>query len=79
MLASLLEQTDLLIDEMVNLESEIKDNVVKLKEQSNKRKDRYSSLAYGNYFCKTLERNLYKPVEYDNIQSFFASRKPKVR
>jgi hypothetical protein len=72
-------QTHLLIDEMVNLESEIKDNIVKLKEQSNKRKDRYSSLSYGNYFCKTLEKNLTKPVQSEDIHSFFYSRKPKIR
>ena len=53
--------THLLIDEMVNLESEFKDNNVKLKEQPNKRKDRYSSLAYGDYFIKSLERKLIRP------------------
>lgn len=72
-------QTQLLIDEMVNLESEIKDNTVKLKEKSNKRKDRYSSLSYGNYFCKTLERNLHKPDKVADITKFFAARKPVIR
>lgn len=74
-------QTQLLLDEMVNLESEFKDNNdVKLKEQQNKRKDRYSSLAYGNYFCKTLEMNLTKKTsKVDDIKSFFSSRKPVIR
>lgn len=70
-------QTHLLIDEMVNLESEIKDNSVTLKEQSNKRKDRYSSLSYGNYFCKTLERNLTRPQVASDIKDFFNFKKPK--
>jgi hypothetical protein len=73
-------QTQLLIEEMINLESEIKDNTIKLKEQSNKRKDRYSSLSYGNYFCKTLERNLTKNTnKVDDIKAFFSSRKPVIR
>lgn len=72
-------QEQLLVDEMVNLESEIDDNTVKLKEQSNKRKDRYSSLSYGVYFCKMLERNLHKPNRVESITQFFNSRKPKIR
>ena len=48
---------------MVNLESEFKDNNVKLKEQPNKRKDRYSSLSMGNFFIKSLERNLINTTE----------------
>ena len=72
-------QTQLLVEEMLNLESEIDDNTVKLKEQSNKRKDRYSSLSYGIYFCKMLERNLHKPNRVESITQFFNSRKPKIR
>lgn len=70
-------QTHLLIDEIVNLESEIKENTVRLKEQSNKRKDRYSSLSYGNYFAKTLERNLTKYKVSDEVMSLFHFRAPK--
>ncbi len=70
-------QTHLLIDEIVNLESEIKENTVRLKEQSNKRKDRYSSLSYGNYFCKTLERNLTKNTISDGVMSLFHFRAPQ--
>ena len=51
-------QTTALINEMVNLENDGKDNIVKLKEPSNARKDRYSSLTYGNYIANILERNL---------------------
>ena len=69
--------THLLIDEMVNLESEFKDNNVKLKEQPNKRKDRYSSLAYGNFFVKSLERKLIRPNQsFSSFQIKF--RAPKL-
>jgi len=69
--------THLLIDEMVNLKSEFKDNNVKLKEQPNKRKDRYSSLSYGNFFVKSLERKLIKP-QSDGSSFSFKFRQPKI-
>ena len=49
-------QTTALINEMINLDCEYKDGgIVRLKEQGNKRKDRYSSLSYGVYFANVLE------------------------
>lgn len=72
--------THALIDEMVNLEKEVNNNTIKLKEQSGKRKDRYSSLSYGNYFVKTLERNLTKPqrsaIDLSAIMSL--ARRPEI-
>ncbi|XZN14386.1 terminase large subunit domain-containing protein (plasmid) [Clostridium perfringens] len=54
-------QTTFLIQEMVNLERVDTDNMmIKLKEPSTKRKDRYSSLGYGVYVAKQLESNLRK-------------------
>jgi hypothetical protein len=61
---------------MVNLESDIRDNRVKLKEQSSRRKDRYSSVSYANYFAKTLERNIAKQDGMQDIESFFKFRTP---
>lgn len=59
-------QITLLINEMINLEAEYSDNgQVKLKEPKSKRKDRYSSVAYGNYIATVLERQLNKQTEYD--------------
>lgn len=54
-------QTALLENEMVLLERIDHPKFVKLKEQNGKRKDRYTSLAYGNYFITLLERDLSKP------------------
>lgn len=51
-------QTILLENEMVLLERVDHNKFVKLKEQSGKRKDRYSSLSYGNYFISLLEKEL---------------------
>jgi len=50
--------TTKLITEMINLEMEIKSGYIKLTEPAGKRKDRYSSLAYGLYFIKQLEAKL---------------------
>lgn len=51
-------QTVLLENEMVLLERLEHPKFVKLKEQSGKRKDRYTSLAYGNYFISLKEKEL---------------------
>jgi hypothetical protein len=50
--------TTLLINELVNLEYETVNNVIKVKEKSGMRKDRYSSLSYNIYIAKQLERDL---------------------
>ena len=51
-------QTTLLENEMVLLERIEHNKFVKLKEQSGKRKDRYTSVAYGNYFISLKEKEL---------------------
>jgi hypothetical protein len=59
-------QTSLLENEMVLLERVEHPKYVKLKEQSGKRKDRYVSLAYGNYYISLLEKDLEKGTsDYD--------------
>ena len=60
-------QTSLLINEMINLEKVDTDNgLIKLKEPSTKRKDRYSSLGYLVYVAKQLELKL-KPKKENKI------------
>ena len=54
-------QTSLAIYEMLSLEAEHKDNgKVKVKEQSGKRKDRYSAIAMANYVATELSRQNFK-------------------
>ena len=50
--------TSLLANELVELEYETKNNVIKVKEKAGKRKDRYSSLSYNIYVAKQLERDI---------------------
>lgn len=59
-------QITALINEMVNLEGVANNGLVKLQEPRNGRKDRYSSVGYGNYFANELERKyLTQEREFD--------------
>lgn len=50
--------TTLLVNELVNLEYETKNNVIRVKEKSGMRKDRYSSLSYNIFVAKAIEREI---------------------
>lgn len=65
-------QTTLLINEMISLEQiDNKNGTIKLKEPSSMRKDRYSSLGYGIYVSKLLEKKNFKPKNKDeDISSY---------
>lgn len=52
-------QTTYMVNEFVSLSNEGKDGVVKLKEPSSGRKDRFTSILYGDHFVKYLE-NIFK-------------------
>ncbi|SNZ09958.1 Terminase-like family protein [Terribacillus aidingensis] len=58
-------QATALINEMINLEGETNPDTgqVKLKEPRSKRKDKYSSVSYGNHIASELERDLNKNSE----------------
>lgn len=62
-------QTTLAINEMINLEHELVNNKVKLKERTGMRKDRYSSIMYNNYVTQLLSTQLKpKSVESDIVK-----------
>lgn len=64
-------QTDLLVNELVRLEHEIKGTNIKIKERSGMRKDRYSSLAYNYWVQCQLERDvLQKPAVGFDIKEY---------
>ena len=58
-------QTTALTNELVNLEYESIGGYIKIKEVGANRKDRYSSLAYGNYYADILEEGLKRKSEID--------------
>ena len=51
-------QTTSLVNELVNLEYEVRSGYIKVFEVGTNRKDRYSSLAYTVYYAKQLEAKL---------------------
>lgn len=58
-------QTSYLINELVNLDYEVKNGVIKVTEKSGMRKDRYSSLAYNYWTLQQIIRNK-KPRKRQN-------------
>lgn len=58
-------QTSLLINELINLTYDVSNRLIKVKERSGMRKDRYSSLEYGWYVIQELSKTL-KPKTDNN-------------
>lgn len=70
--------TTLLVNELVNLEYETRNGIIKIKEKSGMRKDRYSSLAYNNYVANQLERSFAtKPTSLLG-SGMFSFKQPKI-
>ena len=55
-------QTSFLINELINLTHDTSNGLIKVKEKSGMRKDRYSSLEYGYYVIQQLNKKL-KPKD----------------
>ena len=70
-------QTSLMINELINLDHEIKGTNVKIKEKSGMRKDRYSSLQYNYYVAQELARQLKPKKSTTNLADILPIRTPK--
>lgn len=57
-------QTSFLVNELINLTHDTSNGLIKVKEKSGMRKDRYSSLEYGYYVIQELSKGL-KPKNTD--------------
>jgi hypothetical protein len=65
------KETDELVLEMVNLEKEKNDTgLIKLDEGTG-RKDRYTALAYGNYYANVLERETFRKNDNFHWSDYF--------
>ena len=72
-------QTTFLIDELINLSHDTSNGMIKVKERSGMRKDRYSSALYGWYVIQELSKKL-KPKKQEDSQSllsYLPIRQPK--
>lgn len=72
-------QTSLLINEIVNLDYTQNGTMVKVKERSGNRKDRYSSLAYSYKIASDISVQERKPViEKGQLINYAYIKKPKI-
>lgn len=62
-------QTTFLIEELINLEHDISNGLLRVKEKSGMRKDRYSSIQYSYYVAQELARQL-KPKNSESKKSY---------
>ena len=70
-------QTALMVNELINLEHEVKGTNIKITERSGMRKDRYSSLGYNYWVMTQLERKLKPKQNTSNIASLLPIRQGK--
>ncbi|MBO7461972.1 MAG: hypothetical protein J6T96_05200 [Bacteroidales bacterium] len=68
--------TTMLINETINLSYELVNGKIRVSEPSGMRKDRYSSVSYGNYIASELEREILKPSRNDDLFGGFQFKKP---
>ena len=72
--------TTFLINELINLQYEDTNGLIKIIEKSGMRKDRYSSLSYNYWVSSQLEKNIRKRVNSsENSSSLFMFRAPKIK
>lgn len=63
-------QTDMLINESINLEQIVTQGYINLKEKSGRRKDRTMSIAYGLWYAKILEDELLNQSNSSSILDY---------
>lgn len=66
-------ETSALINEMINLEYTVmsQTGIIRIEERPGARKDRYTSVSYGNYFVDLLEKDLLSNTEeYEYVALF---------
>lgn len=67
-------QTTLMINELINLTHEMNNGLIKVKEKSGMRKDRYSSLQYGYYFLQELSKGLKPKTDTNDLLKLLTIR-----
>ena len=72
--------TTLLINELINLQYEDSNGLIRITEKSGMRKDRYSSLSYNYWVACQLEKNIRKrSSSEDSVKDVFMFRAPKIK
>jgi hypothetical protein len=72
--------TSLAVNELINLETEVKGNYVRVKEKSGCRKDRFSSLSYNIWLSNLLEKEHETSKSKVDFKDFvFQFRQPNIK
>ena len=72
--------TSLAVNELINLETEVKGNYVRVREKSGMRKDRYSSLSYNIYVSNIIEKeHTTNETRKDMSDLILQFRQPEIR
>lgn len=67
------KQITAFVNETVNLDYEVINGKIRVKEQNGKRKDRYSSVSYANYIASVIERERLKKDRLDDKNNYIPS------
>lgn len=62
-------QTTAFCNETINLDYEVTNGNIRVREASSARKDRYSSVAYANYIASEIERDMLKQDNFDYLSA----------
>lgn len=71
-------QTTFLVNELINLTHDTSNGLVKVKEKTGMRKDRYSSLEYGWYVVQELSKNLKPKTNTNDLMNKLIIRPAKI-
>jgi hypothetical protein len=63
-------ETEMLVNEMLNLEYELRSGFIRLFEKSHRRKDRYVSFGMANYLSRVLEQQYYRKGKKSEMKDF---------
>ena len=70
-------QTTFLINELINLDYDLVNGMIRVREKSGMRKDRYSSTAYGYYVIQELSKKLKPKNKVENLANKLPIRKAR--
>ena len=71
-------QTTLLINELINLTHDTSTGLIKVREKTGMRKDRYSSLQYGYALLQELSKGLKPKTDTNDLLSKLTIRPAKI-
>lgn len=72
-------QTSFLINELINLDHDVSNGLIRVKEKSGMRKDRYSSLEYNYYVVNEISRKKRRDAQINNLADLLPIRRGRIK